>query len=429
MILLCIENIAWYNLNGMKIKIKKIPSSLHLRGKTVLVRVDFNTPLHKTPRGTIVVTDDWRIQQSVSTLTRLSRLGARIVLISHIGRPDGKVVEGLRMQPVVKALSKLLPDDIAPVHVHHDWNFDAIRDRIDELDDGDILCLENVRFIAGEEQNDKNFAKSLAELGDIFVNEAFSVSHRAHASIHAITRYLPSYAGYRLVEELTALEQLTTNPKQPLVVIIGGAKVEDKLVLASALTKNAVTVLTGGVVGNTVLQAMGHHMGRSKVGEKKSVRSLLALSKKKKRSDVFGSVPYLLAPVDVVVKISGSARYRVVDFEDGDRVRATEIAVDIGPKTVLRYAGYLRGAKTMVWNGPMGLIEEKPFDISTRALAQLFASRAKGRAFGVIGGGDLLSVFNSIGMSEHLDYCSTGGGAMLEYLAGKKLPGVAVLKK
>lgn len=413
----------------MKTKINQIPSSLHLRGKTVLVRVDFNTPLHKNAHGNIVVTDDWRIAQAVPTLTRLSRQGARIVLISHIGRPDGKVVEGLRMQPVIHALDKLLPHDIPPVHAHHDWHFPAIRDRVSSLDDGDILCLENIRFLPEEERDDKQFAKSLAELGDIYINEAFSVSHRAHASVHAITRCLPSYAGYRLVEELSALEQLINNPKQPLVLMIGGAKVEDKLTLASSLTKHAVTVLTGGVVGNTVLQAMGHHMGRSKVGEKSITRTLHALSKKKKRSDVFGAVPYLQAPVDVVVKTVRSERYRLVDFEDGDTVRATEMAVDIGPKTVQRYASYLRGAKTIVWNGPMGLIEEKPFDRSTRALAQLFASRAKGRAFGVIGGGDLLSVFNDIGMSEHIDYCSTGGGAMLEYLAGKKLPGVVVLKK
>lgn len=412
-----------------KTKIKKIPSSLKLRGKVVLLRVDFNVPLEKKSRGKIKVVDNWRMKEALPQIIDLSRRGAKVVLITHAGRPDGKTVESLRLKPIYDELEGLLPPDIQPLHHNTDWNFSRIEKDINELEDGDIYCLENIRFKKEEESNDIDFAKEVAKLGQIYVNEAFSVSHRAHASLEALPKLLPAYGGYNLIEELQTLSVLTKQPKQPFVVMVGGAKVEEKLTLALSLTHVATTVLTGGVVANTILKELGHNLGRSKIADSKHTNSIKKLAKKSKRSQKFGTVPFIQAPIDVLVATSKTGKYRLVDFESNEKIRANESIVDIGPKTVQRYAEFIRGANTLVWNGPMGLIEEVPFDRGTKALAQLYASRSRGPAFGVVGGGDLLSVFDGMHMEQFLDYRSTAGGAMLDFLSGKKLPAIEALKR
>jgi phosphoglycerate kinase len=427
---LCVEKkygvITTSSMN--KTKIKKIPSSLKLRGKVILLRVDFNVPLEKNSHGKIKVVDNWRIKEALPQIVELSRRGAKTILITHAGRPNGRVVESLRLAPIYDELEGLLPPDIPPLHHNTDWNFNRIEKDIENLEDGDIYCLENVRFKKEEEANDKKFAEELSTLGDIYVNEAFSVSHRAHASLEGLAKLLPAYAGSNLLEEIETLSALIKQPKQPFVVIVGGAKVEEKLALALSLTRVVTTVLTGGVVANTVLKELGHHLGRSKVADSKQSEAIKKLSKKNKRSHKFGMVPFIQAPVDVLVTVSGAGKYRLVNFEEGDKVRANESIVDIGPRTVQLYAGFIRGASTLVWNGPMGLIEKTPFDRGTKSLAQLFASRSKGPAFGVVGGGDLLSVFDGMHMEQFLDYRSTAGGAMLDLLSGKKLPALEALK-
>lgn len=389
---------------------KKTVRDLDVAGKKVLVRVDFNVPLND--KGEI--TDDTRITASLPTIQYLLEQKAAVILMAHLGRPKGQVKPELSLAPVAKHLGKLLGKKIlfAP-----DCVGEAAQAAASKLKPGHILLLENLRFHKEEEKNDMEFAEKLASLADLYVNDGFGVSHRAHASVEGVTHFLPAAAGFLLEKEIQYVGQAVTNPLHPFVAIIGGAKVSDKIGVISNLLDKVDTLLIGGGMANTFLAAQGYKMGKSLVEEDKLdlAKELLAKAKKNKVN--------MLLPTDLVMAAAFAPDAEHVT-EKVKNLNQACMALDIGAETSKAYAEALADAKMIVWNGPMGVFEMDAFCKGTEAVAKAVA---KSRATSIVGGGDSVAAIEKLGLAKRITHISTGGGASLEYLEGKVLPGVAAL--
>lgn len=389
---------------------KKTVRDLDVAGKKVLVRVDFNVPLND--KGEI--TDDTRITASLPTIQYLLEQKAAVILMAHLGRPKGQVKPELSLAPVAKHLGKLLGKKIlfAP-----DCVGEAAQAAASKLKPGHILLLENLRFHKEEEKNDMEFAEKLASLADLYVNDGFGVSHRAHASVEGVTHFLPAAAGFLLEKEIQYVGQAVTNPLHPFVAIIGGAKVSDKIGVISNLLDKVDTLLIGGGMANTFLAAQGYKMGKSLVEEDKLdlAKELLAKAKKNKVN--------MLLPTDLVMAAAFAPDAEHVT-EKVKNLNQAYMALDIGAETSKAYAEALADAKMIVWNGPMGVFEMDAFCKATEAVAKAVA---KSRATSIVGGGDSVAAIEKLGLAKRITHISTGGGASLEYLEGKVLPGVAAL--
>ncbi|HJV32466.1 MAG TPA: phosphoglycerate kinase [Patescibacteria group bacterium] len=388
-----------------------------LKGKRVLLRADFNVPVS---RGKIGAEEDWRLRRVVPTIEKLRKAGARVILATHLGRPEGKKVASMKLDAVAKRLSQL-------AHVAVEKLPDCVGSEVEEaigaMKDGQVVMLENLRFRKGEEENDLQFAEALARLADVYVDEAFGVAHRAAASNVGITRYLPSYAGPLLAAEVDALTRALEAPERPYLVIMGGAKVSSKLGVISQMLSVADRVLLGGALIAPFYKAQSHCIGLTPCSDED-----LEAAQQLMRHPYFKK---LILPHDVVIgdpkDPKGKATTVDLQNEPFDLCRDHEAILDIGPKTISAYASYIRSAKMIVWNGPLGWFEHPKFSHGTIALGRLVAARSKGRAFGVVGGGETVQALARTGLSDCVDHVSTGGGAMLEFLEGKVLPGIRPL--
>lgn len=389
---------------------KKTVRDIDVKGKRVLVRVDFNVPLKEGK-----VADDTRIKAALPTISYLCEQGAKVILISHLGRPKGVPDEELRLDTVAVRLGELIG---RPVRKVDDCTGPEVEAAVESLDPGGILLLENIRFHPGETKNDPDLAKRLAVLCDIFVNDAFGTVHRAHASVVGVAALRPAVAGFLMEKELEVLGKLLSRPERPYVVVIGGAKISDKIGVLESLVDRVDEMLIGGGMANTFLAAQGLRMGLSLVATDRfeAVRNILARAKARGLQ--------VLLPVDLTVAESQApgAPVRVVP---ANAVGDGWMALDIGQETVRLFTGALAGAKTVFWNGPLGLFEQPPFDAGTIAIAQALPVNG---ATTVIGGGDTVRAVKRAGVMEKITHVSTGGGASLEFLEGKELPGVAVLQ-
>lgn len=388
-------------------KLKSLRTAKIRKGTRVLLRADFNVAVEGGK-----IRDDWRMTRTLPTIARLLRHGARVTVLSHLGRPEGKRAAAASLAPVARHLSELLR---APVAFSRDCVGPAAARTVASLAPGEVALLENLRYHAAEEKNGAAFAKALAAHGDLFVNDAFSASHRAHASIVGIPRHLPSVAGLLLEEEVDRLAALLSKPKRPFVVLMGGAKIDTKIGVMKALLARCDRMLVGGALALPFLAALGLRTGAARpgAGELRVAKTLIRNRK-------------LRLPVDVVVAggPNGKPHVRAVDG-----IGPKETVFDVGPATIRAYAAEIRAAKTIVWNGPMGLFEKKPFSHGTMALGRFVAIRSGGRAYGVVGGGETIDALHRTKMAEHVDWVSTGGGAMLEFLEKKTLPGLRPLRK
>ncbi len=384
---------------------------IDVTGKRVFVRVDFNVPLDEKT-GTI--TDDSRIRATLPTIKYLVDRKARIILCSHLGRPDGKVVEGLRMTPIAQRLSQILGQSVI---VTRDCIGAEVEKAVAGLKEGQVLLLENVRFHPEAEAGDLIFAQTLAKLADIYVNDAFGASHRAHASIVGITKYLPSVAGLLLEKEIDTLSHILENPAHPFAGLVGGAKVSDKVGVLENIMGKVDFLLVGGGMAATFLKAESYEIGRSLI-EVDCLDTAARLMAKARKNGV-----RLLLPVDVVVteEISAEAKGALVPV---DKILPRHRIVDIGPKTIQSFREALRQCKTIFWNGPMGIFEIPQFAEGTKAVAN---ELARIKATTVIGGGSTAEIVTKLGLADKMTFVSTGGGASLQYLGGQKLPGVEAL--
>jgi len=388
---------------------KKSVRDVEVTGKRVFVRVDFNVPLEDGK-----ITDDTRIRETLPTIKYLIENGAKVILASHMGRPKGQFVDSMRLTPAAVRLSELLGK---PVVKADEAIGDAVKAQIAELKDGDVLLLENVRFYAGEEKNDPELAKEFASLADLFVNDAFGAAHRAHASTAGIAAYLPAVSGLLMEKELSVLGKALLNPERPFTAIVGGSKVKDKIDVINKMLEIADNVLIGGGLAYTFLKAQGHEIGKSLCDNEKLDTALGFIEKAKELGKNF------MIPVDFVVTddFSADANTKIVDV---DGIPADWEGIDIGPKTRELYADVIKNSKLIVWNGPMGVFEIEPFSHGTRAVAQACAETA---GYTVIGGGDSAAAAEKFHLADKMDHISTGGGASLEFMEGKKLPGVEAL--
>ncbi len=391
----------------------KTIDSEKVQGKRVLVRVDLNVPMKNGK-----VTDATRIERAAPTLKELADKGAKVIVLSHFGRPDGKRVPEMSLRPLVEPLSKALGK---PVAFADDCIGPQAEAAVKALKAGDVLLLENLRFHNEEEKNDKGFVDQLAALGDIYVNDAFSAAHRAHASTEGVAHRLPALAGRLMQAELEALGKALGNPKRPVVAIVGGAKVSTKLDLLGNLVGKVDKLIIGGGMANTFLLAQGIKVGKS-LAEKDSAATALEILDKAKaaKCDV-------LLPVDAVVaaKFEANAPHEVVEAHE---CPDDKMILDVGPKSVAVYEEHVKGCATLVWNGPLGAFEMKPFDDGTVALAKTVADlTASGSLLSVAGGGDTVAALAAAGVEDKFSYVSTAGGAFLEWMEGKTLPGVAAL--
>jgi phosphoglycerate kinase len=384
-------------------------SELSLAGNRVLVRVDFNTPMRSG-----VISDDTRIRAAIPTLRAILDAGGKPVILTHLGRPGGEVVESLRVGPLAKRLEELLG---SPVVKCDESIGSTASDAISSAPAGACVLLENVRFHAGETAGDVELSASFAELADVFVGDAFGAAHRAHCSVSGAARLLPSAAGLLMEAELAAFARVLSLPKRPLVAVLGGAKVSDKLTVIEHLLEKVDALLVGGGMAYTFLAAKGIEVGNSLLEEDK----FDLVRKCEARALELGKE--LLLPCDHVVAERFAADAPAVDV-DGLSIPEGHLALDIGPKTRALYAKCIRGAETVVWNGPMGVFEWEAFAAGTRAVGEAVADCA---GYTVVGGGDSVAAIGSLGLKDRVDHVSTGGGASLELLEGKELPGVAAL--
>ncbi len=387
---------------------KQTVRDIEVGGKRVLVRADFNVPLEDGR-----ITDDRRIREALSTITYLRERGARVILCSHLGRPKGKVVEGLRLDPAAARLSELLG---YPVRKTNDAVGPDVEAAVTALGPGEVLLLENLRFHPEEEANDPIFARRLAGLADLYVNDAFGTAHRAHASTVGVAQYLPAVAGFLMEKELEHLGAILDRPARPFVAILGGKKVEDKIPVIRHLLTTADALLLGGAMAYTFLRARGLQVGRSLVEPE-----MIDLAKDLMADAARREVTFEL-PVDVVVAQSPAAGpTRTVPVT---AMPVEWMGVDTGPRTREHFATFVRRAGTIFWNGPMGIFEVDAFAEGTRALARALAET---KAITVVGGGDTAAAVEEAGVADHITHISTGGGASLEFMEGKVLPGLAVL--
>jgi phosphoglycerate kinase len=387
-----------------------------VQGRRVLVRVDFNTPMENGE-----VSDDTRLRAALPTLQELSRKGARVVLLSHFDRPKGKRVPSMSLKPLVAPLSKLLG---APVAFADDCVRDEAKTAVGALKDGDVLLLENLRFHAGEEANDPAFARQLAELGDIYVNDAFSAAHRAHASTEGLAHLLPAFAGRAMQAELEHLEKALGSPQRPVMGIVGGAKVSTKLDLLNNLVGKLQHLAIGGGMANTFRFAQGYDVGAS-LCEKDMADTAREILKKAADQGC-----HLLLPTDVVVadEVKAGVASRIAEI--GHSIRPADRILDVGPNSLAQVLDAMELCKTLIWNGPLGVFEIPPFDKGTVEAARQAARLAKsGKLIAVAGGGDTVAALNVAGVAGDFTFVSTAGGAFLEWMEGKALPGVEALER
>jgi phosphoglycerate kinase len=393
---------------------KQTIRDISVTGKRVLVRVDFNVPLDAEGR----ITDDTRIRAALPTIDYLLNKGAAVILMSHLGRPDGTVKESLRLAPVAQRLSELLH---CPVQMAPDSIGPQVEQQVRALQPGQILLLENLRFHKEEEKNDPAFARQLAALGDLYVNDAFGTAHRAHASTEGVTHFLPGVAGFLMEKEINFLGAALENPRSPFVAVIGGAKVSDKIAVLERLVSLADTILIGGGMANTFLKAEGLEIGESlyEEGKLEVARHLLAQANAR-------GIGFVL-PVDVVIadRFAADANHKVIA---SSQVPTGWRILDIGPATLDQFRAALANAQTIVWNGTVGVAEMPAFAAGTNALIEMLAERTRAGATTIIGGGDSAAAVEQAGAAEKMTHVSTGGGASLEFLEGRTLPGVAALQ-
>jgi phosphoglycerate kinase len=391
---------------------KKTVRDVDVGGRRVFLRADLNVPLDDGR-----ITDDTRVRASVPTIVYLLERGASVVLASHLGRPKGKVNDALRLKPVADRLSQLLG---RPVRLTGDALGAGVQLAVDKLQPGDLLMLENLRFHAEEEANDPAFAKALAGFADLYVDDAFGSAHRAHASTEGITHYLPAVAGLLLEREVEALSRLLKRPAKPFHTLIGGAKIVGKLEVLEALLNRCQAILVGGGMANTFLAARGHAMGKSLVetDQLENAERIMAEARRKR-------VRFML-PTDAVIapQIHYRARTETVPI---DAVPKDQMVVDIGPETVAAYTEHLAKARTIFWNGPMGVFEIASFADGTTAIARYIAERTGAGVVTIVGGGDSVAAVEQLGVADQMTHVSTGGGASLEFVEGKSLPGVEAL--
>jgi phosphoglycerate kinase len=385
-----------------------------VKGKRVLVRVDLNVPVENG-----VVSDATRIERMAHAITEIADKGGKVILLSHFGRPKGRDQKN-SLKPVAAEVAHIIK---RPVKFVDDCIGEVVEHAVAAMKNGDIVCLENTRFHPGEEKNDPAFIAALAKLGDIFVNDAFSVSHRAHASTEGLAHLMPAYAGRTLQAELEAFEKVLDRPARPLAAIVGGAKISTKLDLLGHLLQKVDVLIIGGAMANTFLLAQGKQVGKSLVEANlvETARKIMDEAKSAKRE--------IVLPVDAVVaeKFEALTLSRVVDI---DRVGDKDMILDIGPRSIEQVVSVLARSKTLVWNGPFGAFELEPFDNGTVEVAEAAAElTAAGKLVSVAGGGDTVAALNVAGVVDRLTYVSTAGGAFLEWLEGKALPGVEVLRQ
>lgn len=384
---------------------------IELKNKRVLMRVDFNVPMKD---GNII--DDARMQAAIPSIKYISEQGARLILMSHLGRPDGQRNERYSLKSVALHLTQLLGQK---VDMADDCIGPTVQARVDQMLAGEIILLENVRFYSGEEGNSPEFSRELAALGDLYVNDAFGTAHRAHSSTCGIADFLPAYAGFLLENEVNMLSKVLEHPECPRMAIMGGAKIKDKLGLIRNLLVKMDILLIGGGMANTFLKANDINIGKS-ISEDKlliEARSLLTLAAEKNKK--------ILLPIDVVVadELSANAAGTIVDVKN---IPADKMILDIGPKTIAAFSAAIAKAHTIIWNGPMGVYEYEQFAAGTEAVARAIAASA---AVSVVGGGDTAVIVHKLGLEKQITHISTGGGATLEFLEGIQLPGVKVVNR
>ena len=385
---------------------------IELKGKRVFIRVDFNVP--QDQKGNI--TDDTRILLSLPTIRFASDAGGKVILASHLGRPKGKKDPKFSLAPVAEKLSKLIGKKVA---LAPDCIGEQVQKQIEEMKEREIVLLENLRFHSEEEKNEEPFSRALASLCDVYVNDAFGAAHRAHASTEGMTRFVKTVAaGFLMMKEIDSIEKALVSPQKPYVAILGGAKVSDKIGVIQNLLDKVTTLLIGGGMAYTFLKGEGFQVGKSLVEEDQIGFSLNLLEKAK------GKIKFLL-PSDHIAAERMDAQAERETVKNG-KIPSGWVCLDIGPDTVKTFSEEIKSAKTIVWNGPMGVFEMEPFSQGTFAIAKAIASSS---AFSIVGGGDSVSAVNKAGVAERIGHISTGGGASLEFLEGKKLPGIEALRK
>ena len=389
---------------------KKTIKDFDIKGKRVLMRVDFNVPLDENRE----ITDDTRIKAAIPTIKEAVNAPAKVILMSHLGRPGGEVKPDLSLAPSAERLSKLLGQNVKMLK---DCIGPDVESAVKEMKDGDIVLLENLRFHKEETKNDPEFAKKLASLGDIFINDAFGTCHRAHASTEGVTKLLPSGMGFLVEKEIQYFDKVLHNPEKPFALILGGAKVSDKIAVIENMLDKIDYLLIGGAMAYTFLKSRLKGVGNSKLEEDKmEVASDIFTKAREKNVSIFLPEDHVIAK-----EIKQNTKVKVVR----EHVPDGWIGLDIGPRTIKKFENALKGAKTIVWNGPVGYFELKPFRKGTAEIAK-FISRLD--ATTVIGGGDTAAAINALGLAGKMSHISTGGGASLEYLEGKELPGIAALE-
>lgn len=390
-------------------KQKQTMQQVEINGKRVFCRVDFNVPMENGK-----ITDDTRIRAALPTIQYLLENGARVILASHMGRPKGEVQEEMRLTAVGEHLSGLLHK---PVQKLDESIGESVELAISKMENEDIILLENVRFHKGEEKNDPELAEKFAKLADLYVNDAFGAAHRAHASTEGIAKHIPAVSGLLMEKELDVLGKALFEPERPFTAIIGGAKVKDKIGVIDHLLDKVDNLLIGGGLSYTFSKAQGHDIGKSLVEEDKIDLAKSFIEKAKEKG------VNLFLPIDAVVasEFSKDAETKVVDI---DAIPSDWMGLDIGPKTTAQYADVIKNSKLIIWNGPMGVFEMKPFEAGTKGVAEAMAST---NAYTVIGGGDSAAAVEKFEVADKMDHISTGGGASLEFMEGKDLPGVVAL--
>lgn len=380
-------------------------SQAAIKNKRVIIRVDFNIPISDNSK--IDKNEKWRIESAIPTLKYLIKKRAKIIIITHLGRPNGKKNKTLKLDLIAKEVEKILKIKVLKLD---EVEGGRVNQSIAQMKEGEIVMLENIRFYPEEEKNSLSFAKKLSKLGDVFINEAFSVSHRKHASIVGITKYLPSYAGLVFEKEIRELDKVLKEPKRPLLFIIGGAKIKTKIKVIDKFIKLADKILVGGALPNTIFAAHGIEVGKSLI-ERNMFKVVENLNLENSKIQL---------PIDFICKNTE------ISVKTLNGVSENEFIGDIGPKTVQLFLQEIKKAKMIIWNGPMGLVEKKPFDRASEAIARTII---QSRSYSVVGGGDTVTFINKLKLEKRFNYISTGGGAMLEYLAKETLPGIEALKK